>query len=130
LRVGFIKKAIAGEDIVLKSTGEQFYSYTYIADAVMGLLEVLLHGETGLAYNIGSKKTNVRLKDFAQLCAEYNGKNVVFELPSETERKGFSGAMFAVFDNSRINSIGFNPIYEMKDAVIRTIRILSESSFS
>lgn len=126
----FIKKAIAGEDIVLKSTGEQFYSYTYIADAVMGLLEVLLHGETGLAYNIGSKKTDVRLKDFAQLCAEYNGKNVVFELPSETERKGFSGAMFAVFDNSRINSIGFNPIYEMKDAVIRTIRILSESPFS
>ncbi len=122
----FIKKAIECEDIVLKSTGEQFFSYTYVADAVMGLLEVLLHGQIGVAYNVSSEKTNVHLKDFAQLCAEYNGKNVVFELPSETERQGYSVAMNAILDNSRIRSIGFNPIYEMNDAVTRTIKILKE----
>ena len=32
----------SGEDIVLKSAGTQFYSYTYVADAVSGLLTVLL----------------------------------------------------------------------------------------
>ena len=40
----FIRKAIAGEDIVLKSEGTQYYSYTYMADAVCGLLYVLLLG--------------------------------------------------------------------------------------
>lgn len=122
----FIKKAIDGEDIVLKSTGEQFFSYTYVADAVSGLLEVLLHGETGVAYNVSSEKTDVHLKDFAGICAEYNNRNVVFELPSETERQGYSLAMNAILDNTRIKGIGFIPRYDMHDAVTRTIKILTE----
>lgn len=120
----FIKKAIAGEDIVLKSEGNQYFSYTYVADAVAGLLTVLLNGEFGSAYNVSSEKTNVHLKDFAQMCAECNGKNVVFDIPSESERKGFSIAMQAILDNSKIKSIGFEPEYSMKDAVSRTVDIL------
>ncbi|MBP3715980.1 MAG: NAD-dependent epimerase/dehydratase family protein [Paludibacteraceae bacterium] len=122
----FIKNALANEEIVLKSKGDQFFSYTYVADAVAGLLQVLLHGEIGSAYNVSSEKTNVHLKDFAQLCSEYNGKNVVFDLPNETESKGFSIATTAILDNSRIKAIGFAPQYAMKDAVWRTIKILSE----
>lgn len=120
----FIKKAIAGEDIVLKSTGEQFFSYTYVADAVSGLFEVLLHGEVGAAYNVSSEKTNVHLKDFAEICAGCNNRNVVYELPSETERQGYSVAMNAILDNTRIKAIGFIPRYEMRDAISRTIKIL------
>lgn len=120
----FIKKAIAGEDIVLKSEGNQYFSYTYVADAVAGLLTILLNGENGEAYNISSEKTNVHLKEFAQMCAECNGKNVVFDLPSETEKKGFSIAMQAILSNEKIKSIGFEPMYEMKDAVNRTVEIL------
>lgn len=120
----FIKKAIDDEDIILKSDGNQYFSYTYVADAVAGLLTVLLHGEIGVAYNVSSEKTNVHLKDFAQLCAECNGKNVVFDLPSETERKGYSVAVKAILSNERIKSIGFKPLYSMKDAIERTIKIL------
>ena len=120
----FIKKAIAGEDIVLKSEGNQYFSYTYVADAVAGLLTILLNGENGEAYNISSEKTNVDLKEFAQMCAECNAKNVVFDLPSETEKKGFSIAMQAILSNEKIKSIGFDPMYEMKDAVNRTVEIL------
>lgn len=120
----FIKKAIASEDIVLKSKGEQFFSYTYVADAVAGLLVVLLRGEVGVPYNVSSEKMNVHLKDFAQLCADSCGKKVVFDLPSEAEQKGFSIAMQAILSNERIKGIGFAPYYEMKDAINRTIQIL------
>ena len=120
----FIKNVINGEDIVLKSEGNQYYSYIYVADAVIGLLEILLHGETGKAYNVSSEKTNIHLKDFAQLCADLNGKQVVFDLPSEYERKGYSIAMQAILCNHRIKTIGFEPRYEMKDAVSRTCMIL------
>ena len=92
----FIKKAIAGEDIVLKSEGNQYFSYTYVADAVAGLLYILLKGQNGEAYNVSSEKTNIHLKDFARLCAAYNGKNIVFDLPSEVESKGYSVAMKAI----------------------------------
>lgn len=48
----FIKKAIEREDIILKSKGEQYFSYTYASDAVAAMLYVMLHGEYGKAYNI------------------------------------------------------------------------------
>lgn len=121
----FIKKALAGEDIVLKSEGKQFFSYTYVADAVAGLLHVLLNGEAGVPYNISSEKTNVLLKDFAKMCANCNGKDVVFDLPSETERKGFSIAQKAVLDNTRLKNTGFTPLYTMQEAITRTVSILS-----
>ena len=120
----FIKKALSGEDIILKSEGKQYFSYTYVADAVMGLLTVLLNGEYGVAYNVSSEKTNIRLRDFAQLCAEACNKNVVFDLPTEVENKGFSTAQRAILNNDRIKNIGFQPMYGMREAILRTIEIL------
>lgn len=122
----FINKALAGEDIVLKSEGNQFFSYTYLAEAVAAMLHIMLHGENGTAYNISNDACNVHLKDFAQLCAQQAGKKVVFDLPSEKERKGFSIAVNAILDNNLLKGLGFTPYYTMKDAVERTIMILSK----
>lgn len=121
----FIKKALAHEDIILKSEGNQLFSYTYITDAVRAMLHVLIYGEVGTAYNISCESCDVRLKEFAELCAQYNGKDVIFELPSETERKGFSVAQKAVLDNSRLRSIGWTPLYNMKEALWRTLDIIA-----
>ena len=120
----FIQKAVAGEDIVLKSKGEQFFSYTYVADAVAAMLHVLLHGEEGVPYNISNEACDVHLCEFAAICADYNGRKVVFDLPSETESKGFSIATKAILDNSRLKDIGFTPRYTIRDAILRTIGIL------
>lgn len=120
----FIIKALHGEDIVLKSEGKQYFSYTYVADAVCAMLYVLLHGENGVAYNISNEACNVRLKEFAVLCAEWAGKKVVFDLPSEAERKGFSVAKNAILDSAKLRSIGWQPHYNMQDALNRTLSIL------
>lgn len=122
----FIIKALNGEDIVLKSKGDQFFSYTYVADAVAAMLHVLLHGENGVAYNIASKKCNVYLKEFAAECAAVVGRNVVFDLPSEAEKAGFSIAMQAILSTDRLRTIGFETRYTLGDAVNRTISILRE----
>ena len=126
----FIQKAIAGEDIVLKSKGEQYFSYTYVADAVAAMLHVLLHGEMGVPYNISNEACDVHLREFAVICAECAGKEVVFDLPSETEAKGFSIATKAILDDARLKGIGFVPRYTIRDAIRRTIDILSDSSKS
>lgn len=121
----FIMKALAGENIVLKSKGEQFFSYTYVADAVKSMLFILLHGESGKAYNISNKDCNVKLKEFAESCADWSGRDVVFDLPSEIEQKGYSVAMQAILDNTRLLSIGFSPLYSFKNAIHRTLNILA-----
>lgn len=120
----FILKALAGENIVLKSKGEQFFSYTYVADAVKAMLYVLLYGEFGVPYNISNTDCNVKLKDFAGACAQWAGKDVVFDLPSEVEQKGYSVAMHAILDNDRLLSIGFKPLYSFGEAIRRTLDIL------
>ncbi|MCR5070264.1 MAG: NAD-dependent epimerase/dehydratase family protein [Prevotella sp.] len=122
----FIKKAIANEDIILKSAGNQFFSYTYVADAVAAMLHIMINGEKGQAYNISNDDCNVHLKDFAGICAEYNNKSVIFDLPSESEAKGYSIATQAILDNTKLKDTGYRPAYNFKDAVERTITILRD----
>lgn len=121
----FIQKALAGEDIVLKSKGEQFFSYTYVADAVKAMLYIMLHGESGRAYNISNKNCDVKLKYFAEACARWAGRNVIFDLPSEVEQKGYSVAMQAILCNTSLLSIGYQPLYSFDEAIKRTLDILS-----
>lgn len=122
----FIKKALAREDIVLKSKGDQYFSYTYVTDAVAAMLHIMINGETGKAYNISNDKCNVHLREFAAICAAVAGKEVVFDLPDEVEMKGFSIASQAVLSNDYLTSIDFKASYDIETAISRTISILSD----
>ena len=120
----FIKKAIAGEDIVLKSAGTQYYSYQYMADSVVGLLTVLLCGENGEAYNIAEEHSDIRLKDLAQMIAEICDCRVVYEPPDAVEVAGYSKATKARLDGSKLSALGWTPRYDIRSGLERTIHIL------
>lgn len=120
----FINKAVANEDIVLKSAGTQYFSYTYMADAVSGLLYALLNGENGEAYNIADASGDIMLKDLAEIIAEISGKKVVYEVPDAVETSGYSKATKARLDGSKLRSLGWKPKYDIKTGMKRTIGIM------
>jgi eps4I len=120
----FLHKGVAGEDIVLKSAGTQFYSYLYVMDSVSGLLTVLLNGESGEAYNISDDASDIMLKDLAAIIADYAGKKVVFEIPDAVESAGYSKATKARLDSSKLNSLGWKAKYDIKTGIVRTIEML------
>ena len=122
----FIRKGIAGEDIVLKSAGTQYYSYTYVADAVSGLLTVLLLGESGEAYNIADEASDLQLKDLAALIAQNAGRKVVFEIPDAEEAQGYSKATKARLDGKRLRALGWKPAYDIESGIRRTMEILGQ----
>ena len=122
----FIRKGIAGEDIVLKSAGTQNYSYTYMADAICGLLTVVLCGESGEAYNIADEASNITLKDLAWIIANHSGKQVVFEIPDAVEAAGYSKATKALLDGSKLKKLGWKPFYAIQEGIPRTIDILKD----
>lgn len=124
----FIKKAVDGDNIVLKSTGTQYYSYTYVADAVAGFLTVILKGENGEAYNIADEASDIMLKDLAKIIADFAGKEVVFELPDETEKAGYSKATKARLDGSKLKKLGWTARYDIKQGLERTMKMLTEIS--
>ena len=120
----FLHKGVAGEDIVLKSAGTQFYSYLYVMESVSGLLTVLLNGESGEAYNISDDASDIMLKDLAAIIADYAGKKVVFEIPDAIESAGYSKATKARLDSSKLNSLGWRAKYDINTGIVRTIEML------
>lgn len=124
----FIKNAVYGEDIVLKSAGNQYYSYTYMADAVSGLLTVLLKGKTGEAYNIADISSDIRLKDLANTLASIANKKVIFEIPDKLEQSGYSKATKARLDGTKIKELGWKPVYQISSGLERTVMILKDIS--
>lgn len=123
----FILKAIKKQDIILKSAGTQYYSYTYVADAVSGLLTVMLKGSNGEAYNIADESSDIMLKDLAHILADLAGRKVIFELPDEIEKAGYSTATKARLDGSKLKKLGWKPKYNIQQGLQQTVEILEKT---
>lgn len=124
----FIKKAVQGENIVLKSEGHQYYSYIHVLDAVEAIFCILDRGKSGEAYNVSSVLSDIRLCDLAEKLAEIVGTQVVFELPDEKEKKGYSQATRAILDNTKLRGLGWKENYDINQGLRMTVRILREQA--
>lgn len=118
----FVRNARKHEDIVLKSKGEQYRSWLYVKDCASAILSILLKGENGEAYNVADENSCVTIRELAETIASIGGGKVVFDLPSDVEKKGFSVIRKAVFDTSKLESLGWRPNYQLKEALIETIK--------
>ena len=120
----FIKNSVNNKDIVLKSEGNQFYSYMYVLDAVSGLFYVLLNGLNGEAYNIADESGDIILKDLATYIAKINNSNLKYEIPDEVENKGYSVVTKARLNGNKLRRLGWKPYHDIYSGVDRTIKIL------
>lgn len=121
----FIHKAADGEDIVLKSKGNQLFSYTFSEDAAAAVLLIMLKGLSGEAYNVSDKESALTLAELAQILADIAGTKVIFELPDEVEKAGYSTATKAVLDASKLESLGWRARVHMREGLERTVLSLS-----
>lgn len=125
----FIHKALAGEDVALKSEGTQRYSYLHVADAASGLLHVLLKGEDGEAYNLADPGSDTTLRDLARLVADAGGVDLVFDLPDATEAAGYSKATFALMDGSKARELlGWRTRLSLSNGIAETVEIMRDST--
>lgn len=120
----FMKKAIAGEDIVMKSKGEQVRSYCYVADIADGLFRILLDNRTGEPFNVANRNAEISIAGLAEEIANCAGVSVVFELPDDIEAKGYSAPQDAIIDEKKLREVGYVPKYQIKDGIWRTYNIL------
>jgi nucleoside-diphosphate-sugar epimerase len=120
----FIKNSLAGENIVLKSAGTQFFSYSYVADAVSGILYCLCKGVCGEAYNIADTASDITLRDLAAAIAAEAGTQVVFEIPDAVESAGYSKATKAVLDSTKLQTLGWKAKWNIQTGIAATMAIL------
>lgn len=117
----FIRNVLNDNDIVLKSSGEQFRSWCYVVDCVSAMLYILLNGKKGEAYNIADEGSNISIKELADMVAFIGGKKVVFEIPDEVERKGYNVVTKSIFSTKKLNALGWSVSGKMIDKMRSTI---------
>lgn len=117
----FIRNVLNGEDIVMKSKGEQFRSWCYVVDAVSALLYILLKGECGEVYNVAGKDSNISIRQLAEIIASLGNRKVVFELPDNDEQRGYNPVTKSVFSTQKLNSLGWKVDGSMKSKLSKTI---------
>ena len=122
----FLRNAVLGEKIAMKSAGLVERSHCYVVDAADAIFTVLLHGESGNAYNIADPACQMTIRDFAKLSAEAGNCQIVFENPSDLEIKGYSKVSRSVLDSAKLQKLGWKGQSDAKIAVAETVQILHE----
>lgn len=117
----FIRKGKQHQNIILKSPGEQQFSYIYGADAVSAILHVLFKGDIGMPYNISNRTCDTKLRDFALAIAKQSNVEVSFDMVGE---QGGSTVMNALLDNTMLTNLGWKASYNLYESINRTLNIL------
>lgn len=120
----FIRNVLNGEDIVMKSHGEQFRSWCYVVDCISALLYILLKGEKGEAYNIADADSNISIRELAEIVANVTGKRVILDVPDEVELRGYNVVTKSIFSTEKIEVLGWQPLTHIKEGIEKTICFL------
>ena len=122
----FSRMAVRGEDIVMKSKGEQLRSYTHVLDCASAILAVLIKGENKQAYNISASQSIVTIKEMAEAVAKAGNVKIIFDLPTEAETKSYSGIPCSALNSDKIEALGWKARFNMEDGAKQTVEMMKE----
>lgn len=118
----FLRKVLAGEDIIMKSTGSQVRSFCYVADAVSALFVLIDRGKRGEAYNVANRYSVASIRKYAETLAKIGGVQLTFDLPPEVERAGYSRVTRAVLNPAKLEELGWRAQYDLNTGLEHTFR--------
>lgn len=116
----FLRNAINKQNIVMKSSGLQERTYCYVADCISALLIILLNGKSGEFYNIANPNSIVSVRDYANTLAKIANVELIFELPDDIEKRGYSKNADSILDSTKLQSIGWKPFYDIETGLKNT----------
>lgn len=122
----FFRNVLRGEDIVLKSCGEQYRSWLYVVDSACALLHLLLHGERAQAYNVADATGNITIRQLAELVAAWARRKVVFDIPQTADGGNTTPVTRATFDTSKIEQTGWRPLFDIKTGLAHSLETMKE----
>ena len=123
----FIRDAVEGKDIVMKSEGLLERTHCYVLDAVQGMYLVLLCAPNGEAYNIADNESDVSIRTLAETIAAAGGAKVVIDLPDEAMKGAFSKVSRQILRGDKLRALGWKPMWHLKDGAQSTVDILKKN---
>ena len=114
----FIRNVLRGEDIVMKSKGEQYRSWVYVVDCAAAILLLLAKGQSGEAYNVAHADSNITIRQLAEKIAGIGGRKVVMQI---TEDGNTTPITKAVFSTEKIEQLGWKPLFSIDEGLSHTL---------
>ncbi|ENQ6653722.1 NAD-dependent epimerase/dehydratase family protein [Campylobacter lari] len=122
----FLRNAVMDEDVWLKSSGGQCYSYIYVGDCVMAIFYAMFFLKSNEAYNLASEE-KIKLLDMAKIISNLNPKiqlkHLIFD---EFKDKGYSKTLNSILDASKMSSYGWKPFFSIQEGLEISYKILKE----
>ena len=122
----FCESALAGRDIIVKSTGETVVNFVYSVDAIVALLTLLTKGGEGETYNIAGNNNGLTIYEMAQYVAgmgDVKAERMVPEGESE-----FAPVNRMNLSADKMIELGWQPQYDLKAALMRLMEYLKEEN--
>lgn len=112
------------ENVVMKSDGAQIRSYCYCLDCASAILKVLLKGENTCAYNISNPDSVISIREMAEIVAKAGNVKLLFDLPSEEEKKGFNPMINSSLDSTKLQALGWRGIFDAPTGFEHTVNLM------
>lgn len=115
----FVKRAIAGDDLIIHDDGSQIRAWCYVDDFIHGVL-LAMNNESavGCSYNIGNPRSTVTVYNLARMIIDISGSQskMVFK------RMNYSDVALRIPNiQSAREKLGFEPQIELEEGLRRTI---------
>lgn len=129
VQADFLKNIVNHEDIVMKSDGSSIRTYTYIADAISAMFQILLNSKTEV-YNISSDE-ETSIKNLAETllelpdATEHNLKLVIEN--HDENQKGTAAFKSGILSAEKLKTeLNWSARYDLKTGFERTLEHLAQ----
>ena len=120
----FVRDALNGEPICVKSNKRVYRSYLYSADLVIWLWTILFRGKTNKPYNVGSSEP-CSIVELADLVAEVFSPKVKVEIKNKTKNKTKNNLKhierYVPDTNLAKKELGLRQFISLKDGICKMV---------
>jgi|TARA_B110000438_G_scaffold247786_1_gene250113 nucleoside-diphosphate-sugar epimerase len=120
----FVSNIVDSKNIILKSDGSSVRAFCYIRDATEGLIQILLKGKSGEAYNLGNPSQETSMKDLAlMLCNVFPERKLSLEFSKEANTNSYikSKVNRSVPNITKLQALGWSPCIDLREGFKRTV---------
>lgn len=122
----FAWAAAKGENLVLKSAGNQIRSYCHCIDCATAILKLLLKGEKNSAYNISNPQSVISIREMAEIIAKTSGVKLLCEVASTDDKRVFNPMNNSSLNAQKLMELEWKCMYSAEEGFRETIHALRE----
>lgn len=117
----FARCVLKNEDIILKTSGESYGNYCYIADTISAFLFILSRGISGETYNVVGDNTRTSIYDMAKMVSREFSNNQINVKIEQSKSEIFANSTKLNMDNKKLKLLGWRPNFDLKQMYLRMV---------